>query len=184
MLLLVVQLFSCTNDDENEPSGSDFTLTSAAIEDGFILEAYKCETKVDGVENSLPLAWSNAPVATASFAISMIHYPNPEDTLNFNSYLELWGIDKTVTEIPYGEADDGPWFMGANKDQNAISYTSPCSHGAGTHEYTITIYALSETPPSLPANSSIEVTGEVLLDALSEVTIIDKAKLVFKSVTP
>ena len=49
-----------------------------------------------------------------------------------------------------GTADDGLWYIGSNKDGTAISYTSPCSPDAATHEYTITIYALSATPASLP----------------------------------
>ncbi|MCP4596416.1 DUF1566 domain-containing protein, partial [Neptuniibacter sp.] len=128
----------------------DFTLSSSAVSDGELLDAYKCEEKVDGVEASIPLSWSNIPDSTGSLAVIMHHYPNPEDTSNANSYLLLWDIDPSITEIAYGEADDGSWFMGANKDGNAISYTSPCSPSAGSHEYTITLYALSQTPASLP----------------------------------
>lgn len=182
-VIVALAFSACTKDiTEPEPSGSDFTLSSIAVVDGLLLDEYKCETKVDGVENSIPLSWSNAPASANSFAITMVHYPNPDDSMNYNSYLVLWGIDKTVTEIPYGKADDGPWFMGPNKDLNRISYTSPCSQGSGSHEYTITIYALSETPASLPTQSSIEVTNEVLMNAISTVTVIEKTSLVFKSV--
>jgi hypothetical protein len=166
------------------PVTSKFTLTSAAVSNGFLLDAYKCEAKVAGIEKSLPLAWTNAPTSANAFIINMIHYPNASDSSIVSSYLELWGIDKTVTEIPYGKGNAGPWFMGPNKDLNIISYTSPCSAGAGTHTYIITIYALSATPASLPKSSSLSVTYSVLKAALSTVTIIDKAVLTFKSVTP
>ncbi len=165
-------------------TGSKFTLTSIAVANGLLLNAYKCETKVNGAENSIPLAWSNAPATANAFAITMIHYPNPNDLTNISSYLELWGIDKSVTSIAYGKADEGPWFMGPNKDLNTISYTSPCSAGAGTHQYTITIYALSATHASLPKQNSMNVTYSTLVNALSTVTIIDKATLVFNAVTP
>jgi phosphatidylethanolamine-binding protein (PEBP) family uncharacterized protein len=166
------------------PTASGFKLTSIAVANGVLLDAYKCEKKVNGIENSIPLAWENAPLKTASFAITMIHYPNSADSTKYNSYLLLWGIDKSVNKILYAEANKGPWFMGVNKDGNNISYTSPCSAGAGTHQYILTIYALSETPSTLPTKSTTAVTYEVLTKAISSVTVLEKTKLIFNSVTP
>jgi hypothetical protein len=100
---------------------SKFTLTSAAVSNGFLLDAYKCEAKVAGIEKSLQLAWTNAPTSASAFIINMIHYPNESDSFIVSSYLELWGIDKTVTEIPYVKGNAGPWFIGPNKDLNNIS---------------------------------------------------------------
>lgn len=165
------------------PSSSEFTLTSPAVVDNLLLSAYQCESKTDGVEASIPLAWSNAPAGTASFAVTMVHYPNAEDTTNLNSYLLLWGIDASVTEIAHGAGDDGPWFMGANKDVQGVSYTSPCSPSAGSHSYTLTIYALSETPSSLPAYNTVDVTYDVLMAAINSVTVLGTASLTFDSVT-
>lgn len=166
------------------PVTSTFTLTSAAVSNGFLLDAYKCEAKVGGIEKNLPLAWANAPTSANAFIINMIHYPNAKDSSIISSYLELWGIDKGVTEIPYGKANAGPWFIGPNKDLNMVSYTSPCSAGAGTHTYIITIYAVSDTPSSLPKANSLTVTYPVLKAALATVTVVGKAVLTFKSVTP
>ncbi len=163
---------------------SGFKLTSTAVVNGVLLDAFKCEKKVNGIENSIPLAWENAPAKAISFAITMVHYPNSSDSTKYNSYLLLWGIDKTINKILYAEANKGPWFMGVNKDGNNISYTSPCSAGAGTHQYILTIYALSETPATLPTKSTTAVTYEVLTKAISTVTVLDKAKLIFNSVTP
>lgn len=189
MILLFFPFISSSCQKESEQSASlpstlGFTLSSAAVENGLLLNAYKCEPKVNGTENSIPLTWSNAPASANSFAITMVHYPNPNDSIHLSSYLILWGIGKSVSEIPYGKADDGPWFMGPNKDTIAISYTSPCSPSSGAHTYIITIYALSATPAGLPAQNSMDVTYGVLMNALSTVTIIDKATLVFNNVTP
>jgi hypothetical protein len=74
--------------------------------------------------------------------------------------------------------------MGPNKDGAAISYTSPCSRGSGEHEYTITLYALAETPPALPRHSSLDVTHEVLTKAISSVTVLGTATLTFVDTTP
>ena len=165
-------------------SASGFKLTSTAVVNGVLLNAFKCEKKVNGIENSIPLAWENAPAKATSFAITMIHYPNSSDSTKYSSYLLLWGIDKTVNKILYAEANKGPWFMGVNKDGNNISYTSPCSAGAGTQQYILTIYALSETPATLPTKSTTAVTYEVLTKAIPTVTVLDKTKLIFNSVTP
>ena len=120
----------------------EFTLASIAVADGELKDEYKCEDKIDGIQKSIPLVWNNVPAGTGSLAIIMEHYPNPEDLTMANCYLLLWDIDPSVTEIPYGTADDGPWYMGSNKDGDYISYTSPCSPDAGTHKYQIILYAL------------------------------------------
>ncbi len=161
----------------------EFTLSSEAISNGELLDDFKCETKDYGVENSIPLAWENVPDSANSLAIIMHHYPNPNDTSSVNSYLLLWGIDTSVTEIAYGGADDGSWYMGANKDGVTVSYSSPCSPSPGTHEYTITLYALSETPSTLPTDSTTDVTYSVLKSAIETVTTIDTAVLTFNDVT-
>lgn len=176
-------VMACSEDDEDSPTDSlDFTLTSEAVVNGELLDDYKCETKTDGVENSIPLAWENVPEGTGSLAIIMYHFPDPDDQTQANSYLHLWNIDPSVTEIPYGTADDGPWFMGANKDGNTISYTSPCSPSAGSHEYHIRIFALSETPASFPTESSLSVDYTTFLAAVQTVTTIGTATLTFNDV--
>ncbi len=168
---------------DDESDSSDFKLTSIAVSGGEIHKSYKCEEKVDGVEKSIPLSWSNVPSTAESLAIIMHHYPNSDDTSQVNSYLLLWDIAPTVTGIGHGDADDGPWYMGANKDGATVSYSSPCSPSYGTHEYTITLYALSETPENLPDESDVNVTYSVLKDAIDTVTTIDTATLTFNDVT-
>ncbi len=182
LLLIGLIFFASCNEDEVTIEGN-FTISSVAVSDGELLEDFKCEDNTNGIQNSIPLSWSNVPSDAVSLAISMHHYPFSDDLTQVNSYLLLWDIDPSVTEIPYGTADDGSWYMGANKDGNTISYTSPCSPSAATHEYIITIYALSATPSSLPTTSSLDVTYDVFTDAISTVTIIDKAILTFNDVT-
>lgn len=186
LFVLVPMLTAGCGSDSSSDSSTDtgeFTLSSIAIEDGELLEEYKCETKVDGKEDSIPLAWSNVPADAGSLAIIMHHFPNPSDTSSANAYLLLWNIDPSVTEIAHGKADDGPWYMGANKDGQGVGYTSPCSPSAGSHEYTITLYALSETPSSLPTESTVDVDYDTLKAAIATVTVIDTAVLTFENVT-
>ena len=92
---MITTLFSCgSNDEEISPTTDlgDFTLTSEAISNGELLDDFKCESKTDGIENSIPLAWSNVPSGTGSLAIVMFHYPNSDDLSDINSYLHLWNI--------------------------------------------------------------------------------------------
>lgn len=171
------------DDGSCQYSTTDFTLYSSAVSNGELLAAYKCEVPDSNlVQSSIPLNWENVPDGAGSLAIIMEHYPNPLDSVNVNCYLLLWDIAPSVTEIPYGSADDGPWHMGSNKDGTAISYTSPCSPDPVTHEYTITIYALDQTPPSLPAYSSLSVDRAVFRSALDSVTIVGSAALTFLDV--
>lgn len=182
--LLILSTSSCSKDDAVNAAieTGEFTLTSEAVVNGELLEAFKCEERVNGIEKSIPLAWSGVPEGTVSLAVSMIHYPFPDDTSVLNSYLTLWDIDPSVTSIAHGAADDGDWFIGANKDGKAISYTSPCSTSPGSHEYTITLYALSQTPASLPTANSIDINHTALISALESVTILGTAKLTFNDV--
>lgn len=62
-----------------------------------------------------------------------------------NSYLLLWDIDSSLSAINHGEANNGPWFIGPNKDGTTIGYTSSCSPSTGSHEYVLNLYALSAT---------------------------------------
>lgn len=171
-------------DPDPDPNPTDsFVVTSAGIVDGLLLDEFKCEEKENDIENSLPLAWSGIPDGTGSIAITIHHFPNTENTdEDPNQYLLLWGIDPSVTEIGYGEADDGPWFIGQNKDGTAISYTSPCSpsDATGSKEYTITVYALSETPSTLPNVSSINVDYATLTTAIETVTVLGTTTLTFE----
>ena len=106
--------------------------------EGNLLDDYKCEDKVNGIEKSIPVAWSNVPDGATSLAISIHGFPNQNET---NSYLTLWNIDPSVTGIEYGGTNDGGWYMGPNKDGASISYSSPCSPNGATQTYYMTIYA-------------------------------------------
>ena len=188
LFLFFIYFTSCKNNNRNTTKvnhddfktiNSDFKLNSSAIENGVLLEAYKCEEKIEDVENSIPLSWQNVPEGTKSLAIVMYHYPKKDNKSEINSYLLLWDINPNITEIPYKMAPNGDWYMGANKDRTAISYTSPCSHGNGKHEYTIALYALAETPTTLPKKNSLEVDYNAFMNAIAKVKIIDRRTLTF-----
>ena len=175
---------STESSQDNSSSGfsavsenSSFTLSSIAIDkNGEVLDDYKCEEKVNGIEKSIPISWSNVPETAKSLAIS-IHAFIKDDEIN--SYLTLWGIDPSISEIAYGEANNGSWFMGPNKDGTKISYSSPCSPNGATSTYYMNIYALSETPNSLPLSDDLSIDYSTLLTAIESVNIIDSVQLTY-----
>ncbi|QEN08959.1 hypothetical protein EXM22_13505 [Oceanispirochaeta crateris] len=165
---------------EQDFGPAEFSLFSPAIDEkGELFNQYKCEKKDNNIEKSIPLNWTNIPEGTGSLAIVMYHFPNPGDRSHVNSYLLLWGIEPSIMEIPHGMADQGDWYMGSNKDGNAISYTSPCSKGPGSHKYTIAIFALSGFPEELPAHSSRDINFESFMTAIEKQNILGKAELNF-----
>ena len=184
LLIATASLFACDKDDDKTLTTTEFTLLSDAVSDGKLLDNFKCETKNNDKENSIPLEWMNVPVNTGSLAAVMYHYPNPNDqTHDPNTYLFLWNISPSLTDIPYSAADDGPYYLGPNKDHTAISYTSPCSPDAGTHHYVIKLYALAETPGSFPAESTLDMSWDDFQAGISSATVLGTATLEFDSVT-
>jgi len=170
---------SYKNFDDFRTINSDFRIKSEAVINGKLLPAYQCEEKINGVENSIPLAWEGVPKGTKSLAIVMYHYPHKEDKTEVNSYLLLWNIPPSVTDIPYKLANDPRWCMGPNKDGVAISYTSPCSRGPGRHKYTIALFALGQELNSLPDSSSVNVDYTRFMEAISKSQVIDRTSLSF-----
>jgi phosphatidylethanolamine-binding protein (PEBP) family uncharacterized protein len=144
------------------------------------LSDYQCEEKVNGVEKSIPISWANVPEGTGALAISIHAFTNTA-VVETNSYLTLWNIDPSITEIAYGQANNGKWYMGPNKDGVGISYSSPCNPSGNSSTYYMTLYALSETPSSLPTENSLTVDYTVLKEAIESVTLIDSIEMEYIS---
>lgn len=140
-----------------------FTLSSTAVADGGALPAtYTC----DGASQSPPLAWSNAPTGTQSYALSM-HHIAPDAT---HSYWTVYNIPASVSAIPANNTSIGTY--GANSVNPNLAYAAPCSRGPGLKNYTITLYALSAAA-NIPAGTT--VTRDVLLAAIADRTLASSA---------
>jgi len=53
-----------------------------------ILSDYQCEEKINGIEKSIPISWSNVSEGTSSLAISIYAYTNTA-VVETNSYLHF-----------------------------------------------------------------------------------------------
>jgi len=138
------------------------TVTSPAVSAAGQLPA---EFTCDGASATLPLSWTHVPRGTRSFALLMDHVP-PEGGHHW--YWVMWGIPARTTTLPTNVSGVG--FLGGNSVNRSIGYAPPCSKGPGLKKYTITVYALS-AKPVLPSTSTAAVTRDILLKAITPITI-------------
>ena len=142
-------------------STSTFSLTSVAgLSSGALPAAYTC----DGTSVSPALAWTNAPSGTTKFAVVMSTIPGP-GSVKYNWL--LYNIPAGTAAVVQGATAGGTF--GYSDDGGGLAYAPPCSSGAGTKDYTFTVYALSASP-TLPSSASA-VTGSVLTSAISGITL-------------
>ena len=132
-------------------AAANFTLSSPAIPAS---GGYPIEFTCDGESASPPLAWSNAPAGTRSFALTMHHIPGPGDK---HVYMVVYNLPANITSIPKNAHGVGAW--GVNTVNRQPEYTPPCSKGPGAKTYTLTAYALSCEP-------TLALTGRVTMDTL------------------
>lgn len=137
-----------------------FRLLSSAFEDEGVLPA---EFTCDGVGQSPPMRWTNAPQGTTEFALMMSTLAKDGQKWNW----VLFDLQPSVQEIPSGAQNVGT--QGLTSDGPNLAYSPPCSQGPGAKRYSFTIYALSSAP-SVPT-SPLEVTGAVLTQAISKITL-------------
>ena len=155
-------------DDSPPPVDTDgttaLTLTSAAFTDaGTLPSDYTC----DGAGTSPPLAWFGAPADTGEYALLMTTLA--PDGLKWNWV--LYGIPADTSSLTAAATDVGTF--GLTSDGPNLAYSPPCSQGPGEKFYTLTLYALSDSP-ALPSDPH-QVNGPVLTEALAPVTLATSA---------
>jgi len=145
-----------------------FTLTSSAFADGGIIPKkhagyHPARQPPCGGENvSPPLAWSNAPTGTKSFAIVM-QDPDGGRGTGSNHWV-AHDIAATRTGLREGEASVSPTeWRGGKNNVGTDYYFGPCGPaGDSPHHYIITLIATSLMPGQLKPG----LTREELLQAL------------------
>jgi Raf kinase inhibitor-like YbhB/YbcL family protein len=130
-----------------------FTVTSPAYKDGDVWPAKyagsdpsRTNPPCPGQNVSPPLAWSNAPAGTKSFAIVMFD-PDGGNGTGANHWV-AYGIPPTKTSLAEGEASTSPkeWLAGKN-NVGTDHYFGPCGpSGHALHHYIITVMATDIEP--------------------------------------
>lgn len=121
----------------------------------------------DSIGVSPGLQWTNAPITTKSYAITMYHIPPGGGN---HQYLVLYNIPATTSSIPDNSKAIGTF--GINTVDGKPTYTPPCSQGPGAKVYVLTLYALNASPTIVVPNT--QVTMEILRAGMSN-KIVDSA---------
>jgi Raf kinase inhibitor-like YbhB/YbcL family protein len=138
-----------------QSTGSAFTLTSPLFQDGAML-AQRNSGNLPGNPNCVgsnvqpPLAWTNAPPGTRSFAMIM-YDPQGRTGLGVAHWV-AYGIAPDVTSLAENEATrPSPKFIGGKGTAGLTTYLGPCPPpNTGLHHYTYTVIATDLEPDALP----------------------------------
>ena len=118
------------------------SLSSTAFTAGASIPAdYSCK----GRSVSPPLAWSNPPAGTGSFALIVDDPDAPSGTfvhwVIYNIPVSSRGLAEAIP--PTGQLADGT--LQGNNGAGRVGYTGPCPP-SGTHRYFFKLYALDNVP--------------------------------------
>ena len=159
-----------------------FAVTSVAYKDGDVwpskfagADPSRTNPPCPGQNVSPPLAWSNAPAATKSFAILMFDPDGGNGT--GASHWVAYGIPPTKTSLAEGEASAAPkdWTGGKNAVGND-HYFGPCGPaGHSLHHYVITVIATDIEPGKLqPGLTRDELVAQLKGHTLAPASIVGR----------
>jgi Raf kinase inhibitor-like YbhB/YbcL family protein len=158
-----------------------FMVTSTAFADGGVMAKKYAGFHPDrqppcGGENvSPPLAWSNAPAGTKSFAIVM-QDPDGGRGTGSNHWV-AYDIPATRTGLKEGEGSASPKEWAGGKNTVGFDhYFGPCGPaGDAPHHYNITVIATSVEPGQIkPGLTREELLQALRGKALAPATIVGK----------
>jgi len=129
-------------------------LSSANVVPGAPLATAQVKSGCGGENRSPALAWSGAPQATQSFAITVF---DPDAHGGWWHWIAL-DIPASVHGLAEGAGSGEGMPRGAvqlSNDFNDPQYDGPCPpEGSGAHHYEITLWALPDAQAPLAANAS------------------------------
>jgi len=159
-----------------------FTITSSAYQDGDAWpskfagsDPRRTNPPCPGQNVSPPLAWSNAPAGTKSFAILM-YDPDGRNGLGSGHWV-AYDIPPGKTSFAEGEASVPPHgFVGGRNNVGTGHYFGPCASAGGSfHHYVITVIATDVEPGKLkPGLTRDELLKELQGHALAAASIVGR----------
>lgn len=124
-----------------------FAITSTAFTaNGSIPAKFTCE----GSDLSPPLAWSDAPSSTKSFALIVDDpdAPDPKAPKRVWVHWVLYNLPASCTQLDEGATTLPAGTLEGLNDWNRTGYGGPCPP-IGRHRYFFKLYALDTTLPDL-----------------------------------
>ncbi len=135
------------------PAAEPFKLTSPAYADNAVLASKnagdnKANPNCVGQNVSPPLAWSNPPAGTKSYALVMV---DPEGRGGLGVvHMVIYGIPATVTGFAEGAlSKPSDEFVGGKSTMGKPTYFGPCTPVGDYHHYTLTLIATDLDPKAL-----------------------------------
>lgn len=154
---------------QQEEDVMPFTLTSSAFRDGAqVPKRYTCT----GKDVSPPLAWTDPPHGTESFALIS---GDPDAPLRTWVHWVLYNLPADARALAEGVRRDAQLENGAGQGVNdfqLIGYGGPCPPRGPVHHYSFTLYAL-DTRLTLPPRAT-----KAQVDGAMEGHILTSARLV------
>jgi Raf kinase inhibitor-like YbhB/YbcL family protein len=152
--------------DAGEGGAGAFTLTSSAFADGGSIPVANAKCPAGAGNASPPLAWSNAPAGTQSYAVVMrdvslaqadnyhwVIYDIPAATTSLAE-----GISAVATPASPAGAKQTYWSF-----SNEVSYQGPCP--PSQHTYQLTVYSFATPTIPVPANTTSPATADAVIQA-------------------
>lgn len=138
---------------------TSLTVTSTGFAQGSMLPSrFTCE----GEDVAPPLAWSDPPAGTKSFAVVVEDPDAPKKT--FVHWI-VYGLPPTARGLPEGTKSAPPGTRDGENDFGRSGYGGPCPP-SGRHRYVFNVYALDIELPDLnkPHASDLDraMNGHVL----------------------
>jgi Raf kinase inhibitor-like YbhB/YbcL family protein len=134
-------------------AAAPFKLTSPAYPDNAVIAAKnagnnKASPNCVGDNVSPPLAWSNPPAGTKSFALVMV---DPEGRNGLGVvHMVIYGIPASETGFAEGElSQPSDKFVGGKSTMGKATYFGPCTPPGDYHHYTLTLIATDLDPKTL-----------------------------------
>jgi Raf kinase inhibitor-like YbhB/YbcL family protein len=143
-----------------------FTLKSADLGGQFTNQFVAGNFGCNGNNESPQLSWSNAPIGTKSFAITM-YDPDAPTGSGFWHWV-VFDIPSSVLELKRGAGNLKTAVAPAGSlqsmnDTGAAGYQGPCpGEGDAPHRYMITVYALTVEKLGTSLNSPAALSGFML----------------------
>ena len=150
----------------------DLKITSTAFKEGELIpKKYTCDDR----DVSPPLAWSEAPAGTKSFALIC---DDPDAPMGTWVHWVLFDVPATTRELPENVAPEKTLAFGEKQGKNSwgkIGYGGPCPP-SGTHRYYFKFYALDTLLALAPGATKAEVEKAMQGHLLAQGQLMGKYK--------